>query len=75
MLLLQAGDTSVGWALGYMLNLSNLLPAEKVGLRKALTPGVWGTLIFLFALLVAAALGFLLYRVQSERKDSDEGAI
>ncbi|XP_004075158.1 ectonucleoside triphosphate diphosphohydrolase 2 [Oryzias latipes] len=71
----KAGDTSVGWALGYILNLSNLLPAEKVGLRKALTPGVWGTLIFLFALLVAAALGFLLYRVQSERKDSDEGAI
>uniref|UniRef100_A0A8C7X2F0 Ectonucleoside triphosphate diphosphohydrolase 2b n=1 Tax=Oryzias sinensis TaxID=183150 RepID=A0A8C7X2F0_9TELE len=56
----KAGDTSVGWALGYMLNLSNLLPAEKVGLRKALTPGVWGTLIFLFALLAALKLGFFI---------------
>ncbi|XP_024155717.1 ectonucleoside triphosphate diphosphohydrolase 2 [Oryzias melastigma] len=71
----KAGDTSVGWALGYMLTLSNLLPAERGSLRKALTPGVWGTLIFLFALLLAAALGFLLYQALSKRKDDDEGAI
>uniref|UniRef100_A0A6Q2YWP3 Negative elongation factor complex member B n=1 Tax=Esox lucius TaxID=8010 RepID=A0A6Q2YWP3_ESOLU len=32
----QAGDTSIGWALGYMLSLSSLLPEERIGLRKAL---------------------------------------
>lgn len=64
----KAGDTSVGWALGYMLSLSNLLPAEKVGLRKALTPGAWGALIFLFVLLLAAVLVFILFRAQSGKK-------
>lgn len=34
----QAGDTSIGWALGYMLSLSSLLPGESMGLRKALPP-------------------------------------
>lgn len=65
----KAGDTSVGWALGYMLTLSNLLPAEDPGLRKALTPGAWGTLIFLFVLLLAAALCFILLRARGEKKE------
>uniref|UniRef100_A0A8D3D411 Ectonucleoside triphosphate diphosphohydrolase 2 n=1 Tax=Scophthalmus maximus TaxID=52904 RepID=A0A8D3D411_SCOMX len=55
----KAGDASVGWALGYMLSLSNLLPAESVGLRKALSVGTWGTLLFLCALLLAAVLLFV----------------
>lgn len=72
LLLLQAGDTSVGWALGYMLSLSNLLPAESVGMRKALTPGAWGTLIFLFVLLVVAVLVFILLRAR-DRKSKGGG--
>ncbi|CAK6965097.1 ectonucleoside triphosphate diphosphohydrolase 2 [Scomber scombrus] len=64
----KAGDASVGWALGYMLSLSNLLPAERVGLRKALTPGAWGTLIFLFVLLLAAVLVSFLLRARDVRK-------
>lgn len=68
LLIHQAGDASVGWALGYMLSLSNLLPAERVGLRKALTPGAWGTLIFLFVLLLAAVLVSFLLRVRDVRK-------
>ncbi|XP_076615110.1 ectonucleoside triphosphate diphosphohydrolase 2 [Chaetodon auriga] len=64
----KAGDASVGWALGYMLSLSNLLPAERVGLRKALTPGAWGTLIFLFVLLLAAVLVFIVLRARDGRK-------
>lgn len=64
---MKAGDTSVGWALGYMLSLSSLLPAESVGLRKALTPGAWGTLLFLFILLLAAVLGFVFLRARGER--------
>lgn len=67
----KAGGTSVGWALGYMLTLSNLLPAESPVLRKALTLGAWGTLMFLFALLLAAALGFILLRACSARKEGN----
>ncbi|XP_035523365.1 ectonucleoside triphosphate diphosphohydrolase 2 [Morone saxatilis] len=63
----KAGDASVGWALGYMLSLSNMLPSESAGLRKALTPGAWGTLIFLFVLLLAAVLVFILLRACSDK--------
>ena len=76
LLVLQAGDASVGWALGYMLSLSNLLPAESAGLRKALTPGAWGTLIFLFVLLLAAVLVFILLRARDgRRKGGSESTI
>ncbi|CAI5666411.1 ectonucleoside triphosphate diphosphohydrolase 2 isoform X1 [Oreochromis aureus] len=63
----KVADTMVGWALGYMLSLSNLLPAERLELRKALTPGVWGSLIFLFVMLLAAVLFFCLFRVYNGR--------
>uniref|UniRef100_A0A672JRJ0 Ectonucleoside triphosphate diphosphohydrolase 2-like n=1 Tax=Salarias fasciatus TaxID=181472 RepID=A0A672JRJ0_SALFA len=64
----KAGGTSVGWALGYMLSLSSLLPAETVGLRKALTPAAWGVLISLFVLLLVAVLVFILLRARDWRK-------
>ncbi|KAG7480424.1 hypothetical protein MATL_G00055940 [Megalops atlanticus] len=56
----KAGDTSVGWALGYMLSVSSLLPAEGVALRKALRPEAWIGLLFLFSCLLLAALASLL---------------
>ncbi|XP_040013922.1 ectonucleoside triphosphate diphosphohydrolase 2 [Xiphias gladius] len=72
----RAGDASVGWALGYMLSLSNLLPAERVELRKALTPGAWGMLIFLFVLLLTAVLVFVLIRAcDGKMKGGSESAI
>ncbi|CAN9504830.1 unnamed protein product [Ophioblennius macclurei] len=64
----KAGDTSVGWALGYMLSLSSLLPAEKVGLRKALTPAAWAVLVSLFVLLLVAVLVFILLQARDWRK-------
>ncbi|TKS84198.1 Ectonucleoside triphosphate diphosphohydrolase 2 [Collichthys lucidus] len=72
----KAGDTSVGWALGYMLTLSNLLPAESPGLRKALTLGAWGSLIFLFVLLLAAVMIFILLRARNAKnKGGSESTI
>ncbi|KAM6902911.1 ectonucleoside triphosphate diphosphohydrolase 2 [Xenentodon cancila] len=62
----KAGDTSVGWALGYMLDQSNFLPSESVELRKALTLGAWATLIFLFVLLLTAALIFICFQVRKK---------
>ncbi|XP_051750473.1 ectonucleoside triphosphate diphosphohydrolase 2-like [Ctenopharyngodon idella] len=58
----KAEDNSVGWSLGYMLSLSNLLPAENVLLRKALRPDAWRAAIFLFSVLLIASVFFFLLR-------------
>ncbi|XP_028319340.1 ectonucleoside triphosphate diphosphohydrolase 2-like isoform X2 [Gouania willdenowi] len=63
----KAGDTSVGWALGYMLSLSNQLPAETLGVRKALTPGAWWTLLFLFIFLVMGVFFFVFHQARNKR--------
>uniref|UniRef100_A0AAY4CB98 Ectonucleoside triphosphate diphosphohydrolase 2b n=1 Tax=Denticeps clupeoides TaxID=299321 RepID=A0AAY4CB98_9TELE len=52
----KAGDTSIGWALGYMLSLSSLVPAESVSLRKAIQPGAWVLLLFIISLLLIITL-------------------
>ncbi|XP_056600798.1 ectonucleoside triphosphate diphosphohydrolase 2-like [Triplophysa dalaica] len=65
----NAGGTSVGWSLGYMLRLSNLLPAEDTFLRKALPSDAWNALIALFSLLIITAVFFLLRA--SCKKESD----
>ncbi|XP_012685539.2 ectonucleoside triphosphate diphosphohydrolase 2 [Clupea harengus] len=64
----KAGDTSVGWALGYMLILSNLVPAESLSLRKALLPNIWVFLIVLSTLLLVAALGLLVHHSYRQQK-------
>ncbi|KTG31640.1 hypothetical protein cypCar_00034898 [Cyprinus carpio] len=65
----KAGDTSVGWSLGYMLSLSNLLPAEDVLLRKSLSSSAWGALITLFCFLLIMALYFLLRAIRKKGTD------
>ncbi|KAJ8413857.1 hypothetical protein AAFF_G00064550 [Aldrovandia affinis] len=68
----KAGDTSIGWALGYMLSLSSLLPGESVGLRKALRPEAWISLLFLFAILLLVVLGYLLFNnLRGKKGDSN----
>ncbi|XP_048043628.1 ectonucleoside triphosphate diphosphohydrolase 2a.1 [Megalobrama amblycephala] len=66
----KAGDTSVGWSLGYMLSLSNLLPAEDVLLRKSVSSGAWSVLIFLFSVLLFMALFFLLQAIRKKKTDN-----
>lgn len=68
----KAGDTSVGWALGYMLSLSSLLPAESPGLRKALRPGAWGGLLFLITLLLVSALVYISMQACRETKKENK---
>lgn len=74
-LIFQAGDTSVGWALGYMLTLSNLLPAERAEMRKALSPVVWGTLICFLILLLVAVLVFIILKFRDGRQKGSENVI
>lgn len=56
----KAADTAVGWALGYMLNLTNLIPADLPGLRKGTHFSSWVALLLLFTVLILAALVLLL---------------
>lgn len=62
----QAGDTAVGWALGYMLNLTNMIPAESPKLRKGIDANCWVVLLLLFGAMVLAALVLLLLRARSK---------
>uniref|UniRef100_A0A6Q2WSX3 Ectonucleoside triphosphate diphosphohydrolase 2b n=1 Tax=Esox lucius TaxID=8010 RepID=A0A6Q2WSX3_ESOLU len=67
----KAGDTSIGWALGYMLSLSSLLPEERIGLRKALRHESWTGLIFLFVFLLLIGTGYLLQKTYQKKKGCD----
>ncbi|XP_045702063.1 ectonucleoside triphosphate diphosphohydrolase 2 [Phyllostomus hastatus] len=55
----KVGDTAVGWALGYMLNLTNMIPAEQPVLRKGINFVSWNILLALFSALLLAALVLL----------------
>lgn len=61
---LQAGGASVGWALGYMLNVTNEVPAESLRVVTALTPGTWAAILvfFIIFMLFSAAYFILTYR-------------
>ncbi|KAM4607920.1 ectonucleoside triphosphate diphosphohydrolase 2-like [Polymixia lowei] len=65
----KAGDASIGWALGYMLSLSSLLPAESIGLMKALPPGAWTGILIIFVLLFLIVLGHLLKLTRQKKGD------
>ncbi|XP_050965033.1 ectonucleoside triphosphate diphosphohydrolase 2 isoform X2 [Labeo rohita] len=60
----KAEDNSVGWSLGYMLRLSNLLPAENVLVRKTLRPDAWRAAVFLFSGFLIVSVFFLLRNYQ-----------
>ncbi|MEQ2278440.1 hypothetical protein XENORESO_018612 [Xenotaenia resolanae] len=67
----KAGGASVGWALGYMLNVSNEVPAEGLSMMKALPSGSWAGIIFLFVVFVFFALvyGVVINRNRTTRSD------
>lgn len=63
-LLGQAGKADVGWTLGYMLNLTNMVPAETPASLKGHRPSLWAaaiTFIILTLILGLAALLLLLW--------------
>lgn len=53
----QAGGTDIGWTLGYMLNLTNMIPAEAPALWRAESYGVWVAGIVFVVLTLVAILG------------------
>ncbi|XP_035496631.1 ectonucleoside triphosphate diphosphohydrolase 2 isoform X2 [Scophthalmus maximus] len=62
---------SVGWALGFMLSLSNLVPAESCGQMTALPSGPWACVLLLFITLLLVALAYLLISHIKTRADKD----
>ncbi|XP_053328487.1 ectonucleoside triphosphate diphosphohydrolase 2 [Spea bombifrons] len=64
----KAGDTSIGWALGYMLNLTNMIPAEEASVLKATSFSSWGALIFLFVLIILLALIIFFSALRSNKQ-------
>ncbi|KFW82735.1 Ectonucleoside triphosphate diphosphohydrolase 2, partial [Manacus vitellinus] len=49
-------ETSIGWALGYMLNLTNMIPAEKPSSHKSMLYNYWVLLILLFVVTTLTSL-------------------
>ncbi|XP_054583379.1 ectonucleoside triphosphate diphosphohydrolase 8 isoform X2 [Eptesicus fuscus] len=52
----QAGGADIGWTLGYMLNLTNMIPAEAPAQWRAQSPAVWVAGVVLVALTLVAVL-------------------
>lgn len=52
---LQVADTDVGWTLGYMLNLTNMIPSERTRAVTGVPHSQWAALIFfiVFALFLS----------------------
>ncbi|MBN3272493.1 ENTP2 diphosphohydrolase, partial [Polyodon spathula] len=66
----KAADTSIGWALGYMLNLSNMIPAESLALLKATQFGAWVVLLTLFVLVILCSLLLLQQLLCRSKKEA-----
>uniref|UniRef100_A0A8C6ER49 Ectonucleoside triphosphate diphosphohydrolase 8 n=1 Tax=Marmota marmota marmota TaxID=9994 RepID=A0A8C6ER49_MARMA len=53
----QAGGTEIGWTLGYMLNLTGMIPAEAPAQWRAQSYGVWVAGVVFVVLTLTAILG------------------
>ncbi|XP_047381268.1 ectonucleoside triphosphate diphosphohydrolase 8 [Sciurus carolinensis] len=53
----QAGGTDIGWTLGYMLNLTGMIPAEAPAQWRAQSHGVWVAGVVFVVLTLMAILG------------------
>ncbi|NXV79376.1 ENTP8 diphosphohydrolase, partial [Atlantisia rogersi] len=57
---MKAGSADVGWTLGYMLNLTNMIPAEAPAWRKGHIPSLWAAAVAFIVLTLALGLTALL---------------
>ncbi|XP_037351270.1 ectonucleoside triphosphate diphosphohydrolase 8 [Talpa occidentalis] len=53
----QVSGTDIGWTLGYMLNLTNMIPEEAPAQRRAQSCSVWTASVVFAALTLVAVLG------------------
>ncbi|NXJ70839.1 ENTP8 diphosphohydrolase, partial [Rostratula benghalensis] len=57
---MKVGSADVGWTLGYMLNLTNMIPAEAPAQVKGHVPSLWAVAIVFIVLTLALGLAALL---------------
>ncbi|XP_064892259.1 ectonucleoside triphosphate diphosphohydrolase 8 isoform X2 [Columba livia] len=57
---MKAGSADVGWTLGYMLNLTNMIPAEAPAQVKGHIPSLWAAAITFIILTLAMGIVALL---------------
>ncbi|KFP88666.1 Ectonucleoside triphosphate diphosphohydrolase 8, partial [Apaloderma vittatum] len=56
----KAGSADIGWTLGYMLNLTNMIPAEAPARVKGHVPSLWAAAVAFIILTLALGLAALL---------------
>ncbi|KAJ8415695.1 hypothetical protein AAFF_G00402520 [Aldrovandia affinis] len=56
----QVDNSTIAWSLGYMLTLSNMIPAEAKLLRLPMDNSVFAGLLFIFSSLAILSLMFLI---------------
>ncbi|XP_023676399.1 ectonucleoside triphosphate diphosphohydrolase 8 [Paramormyrops kingsleyae] len=58
----KAGDADIGWTLGYMLNLTNLIPSEPLAPVTGVEHGQWAAGIFfiVFVMILSILVLFIL---------------
>ncbi|XP_063265517.1 ectonucleoside triphosphate diphosphohydrolase 8 isoform X2 [Prinia subflava] len=58
----QAANTDIGWTLGFMLNFTNMIPAEALRHVKGHQPGLWaGAVSFLVLAIVTGLVAVFLH--------------
>ncbi|NXA63618.1 ENTP8 diphosphohydrolase, partial [Mohoua ochrocephala] len=57
---MKAGSADVGWTLGYMLNLTNMVPAEAPARLKGHWPSLWAAAVTFIILTLVLGLAALL---------------
>ncbi|NXJ95637.1 ENTP8 diphosphohydrolase, partial [Corythaixoides concolor] len=57
---MKAGSADVGWTLGYVLNLTNMIPAEAPAQMKGHVPSLWAAAITFIILTLVLGLAALL---------------
>uniref|UniRef100_A0A2K5MG96 Ectonucleoside triphosphate diphosphohydrolase 8 n=1 Tax=Cercocebus atys TaxID=9531 RepID=A0A2K5MG96_CERAT len=59
----QAGGVDIGWTLGYMLNLTRMIPADAPAQLWAVSYGVWVAKVVFMVLTLVAVVGAALVQV------------
>ena len=52
----QVADTDIGWTLGYMLNLTNLIPPDRPQVVTGVQRSQWAAEVFFIAFAVFLSL-------------------
>uniref|UniRef100_A0A4X2KDN4 Ectonucleoside triphosphate diphosphohydrolase 8 n=1 Tax=Vombatus ursinus TaxID=29139 RepID=A0A4X2KDN4_VOMUR len=53
----EVAGTDIGWTLGYMLNVTNMIPSEALVLQRAESHSVWVAGVFFLVLAIVMSIG------------------